>query len=85
MFAVRGFFLKCNTVHLLVMDRRIMVVEGELDNKLLEDDGSVHFLLMGVVDESWKEWMMFIFRTSDIAITATETTDVFIEGIIVDY
>ena len=79
MFAVRGF-LKCNTV--LICLPLISMADGELDNKLLEDDESVHFLLMGV--ESWKEWMMFIFRTSDIAITVAETTDVFIEGIIVD-
>ena len=45
MFAVRGF-LKCNTV-LVVIDRRRVVVD-----KLLEVDGSVHFLLMGDEDES---------------------------------
>ena len=44
MFAVLGF-LKYNTVLGCLL---VLVVDGELDIiNLLEDDGSVHFLLMG--------------------------------------
>ena len=82
MFAVLGFFLKCNTVLLTRLLLFVIDDNGELDNNLLEVDGSVHMLLMGV--ESWKECMMFIFRTSDIAIAANEPNDGFIKDIIVD-